>query len=254
MLPEHEWLDKAKRLSVGMKVRVLHRSERRPNMIVGNAPDRWWCYCQACKEGAVVQKEHVILGSADPAPAADLSFPPDLRLIQGTDAELPVLRFLARKSMDSTYLPPIWYSASRKRMLLDTGHGWMGRDITEKSPQKWLTYNRSKLLGTVKQGAPAIMVEDTFSWYKVRWAIRDRVPVLCALGTGIHDALMLALAQCNHAVWFFDGDPAGYSGAEEGTRRVRAFGIPSSTVSPPQGKDPKDMHCNDIVTLLGEYL
>lgn len=223
-------------------------------MIVGNSPDRWWCYCQACKEGAVRTKEHVILGKADAVPAADLSYPPDLRLIQGTDAELSVLRFLARKNMDSTYLPPIWYSASRKRMLLDTGHGWMGRDITERSPQKWLTYNRSKLLGAAKQGAPAIIVEDTFSWYKVRWAIRDKVPVLCALGTGVHDALMIELSQCNTAVWFFDGDAAGYSGAAEGTKRVRAFGIPSCTISPPPGDDPKDLHCSTIVDLLGEYI
>lgn len=255
MIPEHEWLDQAKRLSIGMKLRVRHQHERRPNMIIGNSPDRWWCYCQACKEGAVVQKEHVILGVHEVAPPADLTFPPDLRLIHGTDAELPVLRFLARKCMDSTYLPPLWYSASRKRMLLDTGHGWMGRDITEKSPQKWITYNRQKLLGRAKQGAAAIVVEDTFSWYKVQWALRNRpVPVLCALGTGIHDALVLELAQCNKVVWFFDGDEAGYKGADEGVRRMRAFGLPSTKVFPSAGKDPKDMQIHEILTALGGAL
>ena len=175
--------------------------------------------------------------------------------------EVPVLRFLASKNMDGMYLPDLWYSPSRKRLLLDTGYGWMGRDVTERSPQKWLTYNRQKLLGQVPrlpERIPAVIVEDAFSWYKVQWAIQKlaeaRVSVLCALGTGIHDALTLELSNASAALFFFDGDAAGYKGAKDGVRRMRAFGVPSKAVHPPVGLDPKDMQCHDIVNLLRSAL
>src|SRR5574337_1075011 len=57
MLPQHEWLPHAKALAVGMKNRITHRNERRPNLVVGNAHDRFWAYCQACREGAVLEKD-----------------------------------------------------------------------------------------------------------------------------------------------------------------------------------------------------
>lgn len=261
MLPEKDWLAKAKSLCVGMKDRVYHGSERRPNMVVGNEQDKWWAYCQACKEGGVVLKEHVILTALDgPSPAADLTFPPDLHMLAGSPEELPVLRFLASKNMDGMYLPPLRYSPSRKRLLLDTGYGWMGRDVTERSPQKWLTYNRQKLLGSVPKlefPMTAVIVEDAFSWYKVSWAIRNLseapVRVLCALGTGIHDALVLELSKARNAVFFFDGDAAGYKGAAEGVKRMRAFNVPSAAVHPPEGLDPKDMQCKRIINVLENY-
>ena len=54
MLPRQDWLDQAKRLAVGMKIRVRHQRERRANMVISNDKDRWWAYCNACKEGGVV--------------------------------------------------------------------------------------------------------------------------------------------------------------------------------------------------------
>lgn len=255
MLQEQDWLPQAKRLSVGMKLRVTHGRERRPNMVLGNTSDRWWAYCQACKSGAVVLKEHVVLGLHEPAPPVDLSFPTDLVRVLGSEAETPVMRFLASKNMDSMYLPELWYSASRKRLLLDTGHGWMGRDITGNSPSKWLTYNRQKLLGTVKLGMIAIVVEDTFSWYKVRWALRNSQGycVLCALGTGVHDALVLELLKARGVLWFFDADAAGRKGASSGCKRMRGVGVLSSEIFPPEGLDPKDMQCNAILNLIGQH-
>lgn len=254
MIPEEEWLAQARALAIGMKKRVYHRSERRPNMVVGNAPDRWWCYCQACKQGGVVQKEHVLLGIPPATPDADLTMPHDLLPLAGSDWEVPTLRFLARKHMDCTYLPPLWFSASRQRLLLDTGHGWMGRDITERSPQKWLTYNRSQYLGRVRAGQAAVVVEDTFSWYKVRWACRDWCAVVCALGTQIKDSLTLELMQAGRVLWFFDGDDAGRKGAEAGAHRMRGLGVPSEARCAPLGMDPKDMTCDSIVHHIGGLL
>jgi hypothetical protein len=254
MIPEHEWLPIAKRLAIGMRQRVWHGQERRQNMIVANAPDRWWAYCQACKQGGVVRKDHVIITGAAPATSTHLTMPTDLRLLAGSDAEAMVLGFLARKNMDCMYLPPLWWSDSRKRVLLDTGYGWMGRDVTEKSMQKWLTYNATKFLGRVPAGSPAVVVEDTFSWYKVQWAMRGTVPVLCALGTGIKDSLVLELMEASKVIWFFDGDPAGTTGADAGAFRMRGLGIPSIASTAPAGMDPKDMHCDDIVSHIGGLL
>lgn len=196
-----------------------------------------------------------MLGTYEAAPPVDLAFPTDLVRLGVTDAAVPVMRFLAKKHMDGTYLPELWYSASRKRLLLDTGYGWMGRDVTENSPQKWITYNRSSLLGQVLPLSKAIVVEDTFSWYKVRWALNwadiTGYSVICALGTGIQDALVLELLQAQSVLWFFDGDPAGYKGAALGCKRMRGMGIPCSEVFPPEGSDPKDMKCIDIINLIG---
>ena len=80
MLPEQDWLDKAKRLAIGMRVRVRHRHESRPNMVIANEKDKFWAYCQKCKEGAVVQKEHVLFGTsvtkADSSPPGTCFSPP----------------------------------------------------------------------------------------------------------------------------------------------------------------------------------
>lgn len=76
MIHEHDWLQHAKRLAVGMRLRIRHGKERRLNMTVANERDRWWCYCQACKDGGVVHKEHVLLNTAAvPIKDEDLAVP-----------------------------------------------------------------------------------------------------------------------------------------------------------------------------------
>src|SRR5574337_600338 len=83
MLPQHEWLPHAKALAVGMKNRITHRNERRPNLVVGNAHDRFWAYCQACREGAVLEKDHVRLDLADVELPSQLERPLDARPVHG---------------------------------------------------------------------------------------------------------------------------------------------------------------------------
>ena len=251
MLPKEEWLDRAKRLAIGMSYRVRHKQERRHNLVIGNDHDKWWCYCQACKEGGVVQKDHVRLDLTSPERTRSiLTLPIDM-----TPA-IPdsVYRFLASKGMDVKYLGSLLYSQSRKRLLLQEDGGWFGRDVTGDAMEKWLTYNGTQYVGKVTPGSTCVITEDLFSMYKVRWALREQTEycTLCALGTGIKDSLVRALLNADRVVWMLDGDTAGYKGASEGAHRMEALGVPSVARCAPDGLDPKDMEINSIISHLKE--
>lgn len=252
MLPERDWLDKAKRLAVGMRVRTYHLGERRPNMTIANEPDRWWCWCQRCKDGAVVLKSHVLLTQAAPA-VTDTLTPPPSESISGIDAgtRWALAHFLARKGMDFTYLPiGTRYSEKARRLLVQdaTGH-WHGRDTTERSSAKWLHYGNPAIAGCT--GFCTVLTEDVFSMFKVRHALLDLpYSVACTMGTSVSDRAALALKNCSAIVWAYDGDDAGDSGYERGARRMRAFGSTQYRARPPQGLDPKDMQCREIRSLI----
>lgn len=255
-LPDEEWLHHAKKLAVGSQNRLFHRREGRPNLVVGNDAGRWWAYCQSCKAGGVVTKDHVrITGGAAPESSTHLDKPRDSLPILELDefCRDAVLRLLAEKNMDQMYLPPVHFSEQRKRMLIDTGQGWLGRDTTGHSPQKWLTYDGSLWLGPCGEhvgGAPttALVVEDPFSYYKVRWALRD-VPdctVYCALGTVARPSLRIILLPHTSVIFFFDGDDAGTTGARREARAMRGLGVRAVARCAPDGFDPKDLTIEQI--------
>lgn len=254
MLNPKDWLSKAKRLAVGMQDRVYHRNEKRPNLVIGNAGDRYWAYCQACKEGGIERKEHVRLtGSSPEAKRSDLSTPKDLMRIRDMEehARYPLLAFLASKGMDMCMLPELWYSCTRKRILMLTASGWLGRDVSGGALEKWLTYNKAKFLTNQMAARKAVVVEDAFSYFKVRWATQDTVAVYCALGTGIKNALAVACLMHDEVIFMFDGDAAGLKGAEEGSARMRGLGVRSYPLCAPPGLDPKDLTAEQIRNLIG---
>lgn len=253
MIPEQEWLPQAKRLAIGMSMRVRHKHESRVNMKIVNDTDRWWCYCQRCHEGGVVMKEHVILGDRGSIADIDVTLPPDITRLAGTDFEIPVARFLASKEMALTYLPDLYYSASRKRLMIQVQNCWHGRDLTGRSAYKWMNYNHAQIVG--QAGAHAcIVTEDLFSMFKTRWALRTHhnIFVMCALGTQCKDELVrhLILWKPAKTLWFFDADKAGDDGADAAIKRMRAFGLDQQRIRPPEGDDPKDMHCIAIEELV----
>lgn len=249
-IPERLWLPRAQRLAVGQRDRIFHLAEKRPNLVIGNDPDKFWCYCQRCKEGGVSEKTHVRLVTRAPVASTMLTLPDDM----STDPVVmePALRHLCSKGMDLTYINPwcsyVGFSPSRQRMILCILGHWLGRDITGDSPQKWLTYNGAKYIPPVTPGSPtAVLVEDTFSYCKVQWACPN-VDVYSALGAHLPDGLLLRLQAQAHSlvVIMFDGDEAGYSGARAVALRLRAFGIKTMIACAPKGHDPKDMTINDI--------
>ena len=257
-LPDEEWLHHAKRLPVGGRNRLYHRREGRPNLVVGNEAGKWWAYCQSCKQGGVVTKDHVrITGGTAPESSTYLDLPRDMLPVLELDefCRDSVLRVLALKSMDQMYLPPVFFSEQRKRMLIQTEQGWLGRDTTGHSPQKWLTYEGSLYLGPDLVGTQtAVVVEDPFSFYKVRWALRDspEFAVFCALGTVVRPQLRLKLLGAASVVCFFDGDPPGVTGSKREASALRSLGVKAIARCAPDGYDPKDLTIDTLRQLCSD--
>jgi len=259
-LPDADWLSIAQRLPVHSTRRVFHGRETRPNLVVGHEPSHYWAYCQSCKEGGKVVKDHVLVtGNKAPVASTSLSLPRDMVQVRKADTFVlgSIARFLASKHVDALYLPELWYSAERKRLLLQTEQGWLGRDLTGTSHQKWLTYTA----GVRYLGAPAdhtVLVEDAFSWYKVTRALQTvpssrSLSCVCLLGTELNPRLTCALSETATSVHFLlDGDDAGKAGARRGTRALRPFGVQCSTRLPPEGCDPKDLTIAEIRKLCVE--
>ncbi|BAN92327.1 DNA primase [Ralstonia phage RSB3] len=255
-LRNEEWLHLAKGTPVGSQRRVRHGSERTEALTVGNRDDRWWAYCQRCKTGAVEMKTHVLLTGKPPPKSCDLALPTDSLPISHLPSwrQSAVAAFLASKQMDLAYFPPrtVTFSEERQRLMLHIANGWMGRDTSGLSPQKWLTFNRQhyEMLTDHFVSTNVLLVEDCFSLLKVAYAC-PAVTVICTLGTAIHDSLMLRLmreAKC--VVSFYDGDAAGWSGCTINARRLRAVNIagPGNCFQQcaPKDLDPKDMTIADI--------
>lgn len=246
-LPEHEWLHLAKRTARGGKTRHRHGRESRDNLVVQNLEDRYTAYCMACKQGAVHLKEHVrVTGIAAPVGSISLILPTDMVEISMAtkDVQDGVLGFLAHKNMDMQYVQEAHphFSRSRMRLLLTWPGGWLGRDTTGHSPQKWLTYDGQTHLTGLQHHPIAVVVEDPFSFFKVRWALRgEPVTVYASLGTRVPDALAVKLLAHDTVAFMYDGDAAGYKGADLEAARFRAFGVTSFNACAPAGLDPKDM-------------
>lgn len=222
-------------------------------MVVGHESTHYWAYCQACKQGGKVMKDHVLVtGVKAPETSTNLSLPRDLVRVHKADqftAE-SIARFLAGKSMDMLYMPELWYSAERKRLLMHTKQGWIGRDLTGNSPQKWLTYTAGCTYLADRIEPNVILVEDAFSWIKVQYAVSSTPNWSCAclLGTEVRPALLNTLMSRGvHSVHLMlDGDSAGRSGAKRAARLLRPF-IPNIRVQcAPDGLDPKDLQLREL--------
>lgn len=254
MLPREEWLKIAQSLPIGRSIRMLHRREGRPNLIIWNKPDAWSCYCHSCKEGGVVEKAHVRFGLESPeALKSNLNLPND-RQPQAMWDEPTVQRigmFLASKGMDYLMLPPLWYSCTRKRLLIQNAQGWMGRDITGNALEKWLTYNQQHYLHHYIGASSTAIVEDTFSYYKMIWAV-PHINVMCALGSSLRDFHIATLINQSKVFICFDGDRAGWGGAAEAVKRLRPLGIDARDSCSPDGKDPKDLSAAELNQLVKE--
>ncbi len=226
------------------------------NMTVGNAGDHYWAYCQSCKEGGRVDKEHVrITDMQAPKESHSLVLPDDMMKVLDSDKAVQdaVFGFLASKNMDPAYLPELWFSKSRCRILFMHGMEWLGRDTTGASMQKWLTFNGSNHL---RDGAlvlkRCVVVEDPFSFYKVSWAMRGTgMAVFSSLGTKLSDALLVRLMTTGEVTFFYDDDAAGHKGADTESKRLRALGVRAIAKCATLGRDPKDMTIEEIRQHLG---
>lgn len=249
-LPLADWLHLAQRLPIAGHSRVRHKNEGRPNLVITNLPDRWTAYCQACKQGGVQMKTHVrVTGIKAPVLSDSLVLPHDMMRVIDCEEMIKsgVLGFLAKKNMDAMYLPELWFSKSRMRLMIQHGDEWLGRDTTEASPQKWLSFNRSTHLDNGRRYKDAVVVEDPFSFHKVSYALRDSpYAVYCSLGTCFHPSLLLKLLKHSQVHTFYDGDEAGWKGSIRESKRVRACGVSCVASCAPAGLDPKDLTIEQI--------
>lgn len=262
MLPEQDWLHVAKSVSVGQTRRVRHGRETRLNLVVGNDSDRWWAYCQSCKDGGVAEKTHVKLGAQFADKACSSVLPNDIQQVEAGRTWDRLYSFLASKNMDAEYFNGLSYSPSRHRLMLYCDGMWIGRDLTGKSQQKWMHYGDKHYASAPKtfnynwSGDVAVVVEDPFSMYKVAWATRHdaNILVFCSYGTTVHRSLVLQLLEANtNVVVMYDGDSAGCAGAVKVRRGLSPF-IQCKLACAPLGLDPKDMLLDDIVQHLDKVL
>lgn len=258
-IPAEEWLHLAKRLPVGRSERVQHRFESRQNMVVRNKPEGWASYCHACGEGGFVPKDYVKVAPEEPKTIRQ-ALPTDLQKLEqapGTE-QAKVYRFLASKGIDRVHLQEAvcLYSTKAQRLVLGlrspAGAAYLGRSVAGVQP-KWVQYS-DPIAGypayiVIGEGSRVVITEDVLSALKVRWACPD-VQAVCSLGTKLSDSLVLYLVRRGVPVTlFYDGDPAGVSGAERGKRRLRGLGQAAEAATV-HAKDPKDLHAQEIREVL----
>src|SRR5262249_29103104 len=157
--------------------------------------------CQRCKEGARMDKEHVLLGGPadDEKAPSRAEVPSDLKRVLGSGYEAAIGGFLASKRMMFPYLPKLWYSESTRRgCMQDECGNWHGRDLTGRSNAKWLHYGTPALGGKCGALQVAVVVEDMFSKFKVDYALRfmGSIHAVSTLGAGVSDKAALALKLC----------------------------------------------------------
>jgi hypothetical protein len=119
--------------------------------------------------------------------------------------------------------------------------------------QKWLTFNGSNHLRDDSIVLKlCVVVEDPFSFYKVKWAMRGTgVAVFSSLGTRMSDALMIRLMTTGKVLFFYDDDGAGHKGAATESHRLRALGVDAVARCATAGRDPKDMTIEEIRQHIG---
>lgn len=252
-----EWLHLAQALSIGQSKRTYHNDENRANLVIGNDPDKWWCYCHRCHEGGVLEKTHVVLGQTPEVQPRVMPWPNDACQLHSDPAVFrAVFKMLLGKGIDiNTMLDgtPLWYSKRDGRLLVGTRQGWLGRAISGQQP-KWVGYTDSTGACPLHSqhimdqfSKRVIVTEDFFSALKIRWAIGTQdYSTVAALGTRLGTSLLRELLGADEIIIAFDGDDAGDQGYAAAARRLRGLGKSVCRMPTPRGLDPKDMTSTQI--------
>lgn len=252
----------AQALPVGRSQRVRHGAESNSAMVVRNKPEGWSCYCHRCKAGGFVPKEFVQYAPEAVQEDWVQKLPSDLRELTLRDWE-KLGPALARKGLDPVMLRRVslQWSDSAERLVIGMpsgkGYGYIGRSFQSHVSPKVVCYSTGAgypaylNLPEPRTGGVVVITEDALSAIKVDWATRSEVSVFTSLGTRMAQALVLQVLslQPTEVVVFYDGDKAGYKGADDSLKRLRGLGIPCRSESVPD-KDPKDLTAAEIRRLL----
>ncbi|QGH73763.1 DNA primase [Vibrio phage vB_VhaP_VH-5] len=266
-------LDLAKRVPVGQHRRHYHGAEKRPNLVVWNNQDSWSCWCHACNEGGKVTKE-VLQPVTEAAPVFQkyLSLS-DTCTLQELAQEHPqsfkrLVLLLHRKGVSTTLLAPYnpLYSLVDDRLVLAFNGRYVGRDVTERHHAKWLVYHNNQhvpmdfvYFPTENKGQnsePIVLTEDVLSAIKVH--AYTGLSTLWCMGTHVSDAIVTFLITPStppkHPVLAFDGDDAGRKATRTAQKRLGLRGKEFSTVTIPEGLDPKDLDYLQLHNLFKDVL
>lgn len=266
-----EWLDQCKHVPVGQSRRVYHGAEGRPNLVLYNNPDSWSAYCHSCKEGGKVMKD--MLEPVDTAVPVFHKYLDHKSCVtlrsMSPDKFKQLVMFLHDKGMSTTLVESqnAVYCTSDERLVFKYKGVHLGRDITGRSPAKWLHYHNDNpaeyvyLQGkTVREYEPVIMTEDLFSAIKINYY--TGYSAMCCLGTRITDEIVTSFVKFPSSVegcrvhgqgkirvgvLAFDGDGAGDRARRDAANRFGLRGVPFVSVSIPRGLDPKDLSAAELI-------
>ncbi|QJD54786.1 putative DNA primase [Pseudomonas phage MR6] len=264
-IPPSEFVHHAKSLAVGQTGRFNHKCGPGKVLHVGNAESRYWCKCYRCHQGGVLDKTHATM-TRIPDQKRFMPWPDDAKDLSQWPAytqEL-LLKQLYTKGIDRQVMlgdSHVWYSEKQGRLLFGTRLGWLGRATRGQNP-KWAGYGYpAPEYGAHPLDTPTstvVLTEDYLSAMKVRWALQgvQGVTAQALLGTELRTRHLSDLldAGVQKVVTFLDGDRAGRSGSIDVARRARGMGLVTGNVEPPEDHDPKDLHKEQILNLLGGAL
>jgi len=253
------WLDIAKSLFVGERVRVTHPQDTgsRPSVIVRNEETSYTAHCFRRNSHDYVPKERVIPRSA-PVDSALQNIPQDKTPLRETPkyVQRSIESFLITRGVTSAMFPPqaLHWSDTRKRILVQNSGIVLGRDVTEQSPSKWVDYtpkvtNYTQAMHVFGNMRTVVLVEDSLSAYKIRHCTGNTAVAL--LGTKLHDIHRNMVMRYPDVVVFMDGDFSGTMGGIQVVRDLRALGgVNYRVCTPPPGKDPKDLTYRELRELV----
>lgn len=264
LVQKEHWLKAAKRLPVGATDRIYHGAEKRPNLVIRNMQDKYTAYCHHCHQGDVQMKGAVRFQIEPEAEKSKKGVPMNLVQYNLWDELLQrrIMEFLISKDMAMGFFTHIYpkYNPDDQRLVFQTPDQTVGRDMTGKSKSKWFTYmsnfsfNRAAF--TSFDDKIVVLTEDYFSALKLQYVFQN-VPSLrqylavAAMGTKLNTDLTVQLIKAQKTIILFDGDDAGYNGADTFSSAFEILDIPYIDWTPrmPAGADPKNLMTPDITRM-----
>lgn len=254
------WLEIAKGLAVGSKVRVSNplNPNSRNSLDIYNSIDSYSCWDFRHNKGDRVEKEFIfeteVLDYSKPIPLPN-NIPYDL--LEPYQKQY-VDRFLVSKGITPHMLnklnKQLLYASKVGRLLvecktLDSSY-FIGRDLSGKSSAKWLSYREHPKqcydINLTSNYDKLILTEDSLSALKVSFA--TGLTTLALSGTMLKDEVALICSDYSQAIVWLDGDEAGQNGTTKVVKDLRSITDVSSINV--QGKDPKDLTIQEIRTWL----
>lgn len=265
------WLDAAKALPVGGRVRIAHDCGDGTTLIVDHKDNGWGAWCYRCNKDGWVPHPPESLGEkiarlkfssvVDKALRADVKRPPLPKVVDPKDWPLIARSWLYRAGMSNEDIKEqgIYYHERSQRVVLPVLMAgrlvyWQARGFDPDRP-KYLNpqTDKTSLVASFsgEKGTRTLaLTEDILSAWKV--AHRGGCDAWCLLGTNLTDATFARILDAGYdrvLVWL-DPDPAGVRGTDKAIRKLRGYGVDARRIN--SDKDPKLLHGFELRAIVKE--